>query len=140
MANTTNKYNINWQIVRTKARKLKDVDVKLKYVMTFLEENASEENLARIKNWAFMARMGYRDQGSKKLFTQTLEQLESFECTMVDSDNTDFTNISDKDLVMVHKDLKKRKFNFQYSKVPQSHIVFMRILEEEMLERGCLIQ
>lgn len=140
MANQTNKYNIAWQIVRTKARKIKDVDDKLAYVYAFLCRNSSGENVARLKNWAFMSRMGYRDQGSKKLFTEFLARLETFECKMKDSDNTDFTKVSDKDLQLVHKDLNKRKFNFQYSKVPKDHIDFMKVLEAEMLERGCLIQ
>ncbi len=140
MANTTNKYNIAWQIVRTKARRIKDVDDKLRYVMQFLKENSSRENVNRLKNWAFMSRMGYRDQASKQLFTKMLDQLDVFKCEMSDSDNTDFTNISNKDLQLVHKDLKKRKFNFQYSKVPKDHIDFMKALEQEMLERGCLIQ
>ncbi len=128
-----NKYNVHWQIVRTKARKEKGAEAKVKLLMDWLQVHSHRNNRARVKNWLIMSRMGYKDQTPKVYYSVALEQLEVFEWTVGDEDN-DLTKISDKDLLLIHKDLKNRKWGFQYE-MPQSHITFMERLEDELYER-----
>jgi len=123
-----NKFHIDWQIVRVKARTIKNVDDKILFVKTFLIENNSYENKMRVKNWAIMTRMGYRIQSIKQLFTEFLVWIDSYSYDKLDLPN-DFSKHDFDDLLKVHKDLSKRKYGFQYSKVPTSHINFMRNLE-----------
>jgi hypothetical protein len=124
-----NKFNIRWQIIRTNAKKYKNVDQKIDYVLGFLRMYNSKENYARVKNWLTMTAMGYREQSIKILFSQSKELIETIEYDKEDEKN-DFSIFSIEDLIYVHKDLTKRKYGFQYSKVPVSHINFMRELTE----------
>ena len=45
-----NKFNIAWQIERVKARSIKDVNQKVKHVVSFLNKNKSKENYERVLN------------------------------------------------------------------------------------------
>ena len=43
-AQRANKFNIHWQIVRTNARDIKDVDAKINHVMNYLNANKNIHN------------------------------------------------------------------------------------------------
>tara|TARA_R110000803_G_scaffold105722_1_gene173916 strand:+ start:697 stop:957 length:261 start_codon:yes stop_codon:yes gene_type:complete len=51
-----------------------------------------------------------------------------------DSPN-DLTAVSDADLLMVYKDLSKRKYGFQFKSTPKAHTEFMTALEREIESR-----
>jgi len=119
-----NKFQISWQLVRVDARSLKDVSQKISFVKDFLEKNRSEENYARVKNWATMTAMAYRDESIKELFKVFLSHMETLTYDREDVIN-DFSLYSLDELMRVHDDLSKRKYGFQYSRVPVSHISFM---------------
>jgi len=123
----TNKFQIGWQLARVNARSLKDVSEKIAFVKAFLESNNSEENYFRVKNWSTMTAMAYRDASIKTLFKEFSQHLETITYDKADEPN-DFSQYSYKDLIRVHKDLSKRKYGFQYSKVPSSHTSFMNEL------------
>ena len=48
---SVNKFSIDWQICRVRARSIKDVDNKIKFVISFLETYRSKENVERVLNW-----------------------------------------------------------------------------------------
>ena len=56
----SNKFNIHWQIVRVKARSIKDVDAKVDFVMDFLNSNKNVHNKDRVSNWLKMTSYAYK--------------------------------------------------------------------------------
>ena len=133
-----NKFNISWQLVRVKARKIKDVENKIEFVLNFLKKNNSKENFSRIVNWLKMARLGYRDMNKRQLFMDALNLIGKNKYDAKDNVN-DLSLIVYDDLLMVYKDLSKRKYEFQYKSAPKSHIEFVTKLEAELLRRKALV-
>lgn len=120
-----NKYHPAWQIVRVKARSIKDPSDKLTYVVDWFNENSTLENYERVHNWIKMTAIAYRDL-DKRMFLSCLVELEDEkENYRSAEEDYDFSYYSREDLEMVYKDLLKRKYGFQYKKVPKSHIQFM---------------
>ena len=132
-----NKFQIHWQIVRVKARKIKDVERKIDFVKQFLISYDSLENKERVKNWATMTSMGYRDKSIKDLFKAFLQWISSYSYNSKDLHN-DFAEHPNEDLLLVYKDLSKRKYGFQYSKTPKSHIDFMDGLSDYLSSSGVI--
>ena len=133
-----NKFNISWQLVRVKARKIKDVENKIDFVLDFLKKNNSKENFGRIVNWLKMARLGYKDMNKRQLFIDALNLIGKNKYDARDNVN-DLSLIISDDLLMVYKDLSKRKYGFQYKSAPKSHIEFVTKLEAELLRRKALV-
>lgn len=131
-----NKFNIHWQIVRARAKDIKDVSTKIHYVMVFLKNNANIYNYERVMNWLVMTALAYGDD-KKVLFAAEVKYLKDYKSNYssdVDSDN-DLSVVSDADLMKVYNDLKKRKYGFQFKTVPKDHVAFMNDLESEIEER-----
>lgn len=59
------KYNVHWQVVRVQAKKYKDVDSKLNYVLNFYKAHKTLDNHERIMNWIEGLAMGYKDLSTK---------------------------------------------------------------------------
>ena len=133
-----NKFNISWQLVRVKARKVKNVEDKIEFVLNFLKKNNSKENFGRIINWLKMARLGYKDMSKRQLFMDALNVAEMIKCDAKDNVN-DLSLIISDDLLMVYKDLSKRKYGFQYKSIPKSHIEFVTKLKAELVKREVLV-
>ena len=133
-----NKFNISWQLVRVKARKVKNVENKIEFVLNFLKKNNSKENFGRIVNWLKMARLGYKDMNKRQLFIDALNLIGKNKYDARDNVN-DLSLIISDDLLMVYKDLSKRKYGFQYKSAPKSHIEFVTKLEAELLRRKALV-
>lgn len=137
-SNTTNKFNIHWQIVRTKARSIKNVDDKISYVLGFLNKHPNIHNYNRVLNWVKMTGIAYPDNSEQQqAFNDTLIQLQNDKDNFIskDDDDNDLSIISTDDLKLVLNDLKKRKYGFQYKTVPKAHIEFVDKLEQEINNR-----
>ena len=136
--NRVNKYNIYWQIVRVDARRQKGARNKVALVMEWLKLHKSNLNKSRVKNWLEMSRMGFKDQESKVYYTIALEQLEDmeFEKVSYEEEDNELTIHTDEDLLKVYKDIKVRKWSFQYNGAPISHVRFINKMEEELSTRG----
>lgn len=131
----TNKFSIAWQIVRTNAKDQKDPDKKIQYVLDFLKQNPSRENYDRVLNWVKMTGVAYKDDIRKK-FEDATAKLISTKNEYQGADNeNDLSKISTAELTKVHKDLKKRKYGFQFKSVPKDHVEFMNALEAELTKR-----
>ena len=130
-----NKFNIHWQIVRMKAKKIKDVEKKLKYVYDFLEDHKNIHNYWRVYNWAKMSSYAFRDKNIKQLYHMFLINLHitkwTFEKIEEDS-NQDFDAYSLEDKLALKKDLNSRKYNFFYNGAPKAHVNFMRMLDNHL--------
>lgn len=127
-----NKYEINWQIARLRAKKCRHVEGKIATVSRFLGENYDNANLVRVTNWAKMTALGYKSKNQ-----EAVELLNSFVSTLsTDVFSTreyfenDFSAYSTAELRDLLKDLKSRKFNFHYTKLPKDHILFVAELEK----------
>lgn len=121
----SNKFNIHWQVVRTKAKKIKQVQDKIKLVLSFLYANKNIHNFDRVSNWLQTTGFAYKDE-SKLEFELALNELKSNKCEYfneIDSDN-DFSKYSIIDLKAVLADLSKRKYDFQFNSVPKDHTQF----------------
>ena len=133
-----NKFNISWQPVSVKAKNIKDVENKIEFVLNFLKKNNSKENFGRIINWLKMARLGYKDTNKRQLFIDALDLAEKIKCDVRDKVN-DLSLIISDDLLMVYRDLSKRKYGFQYKSIPKSHIEFVTKLKAELIKREVLV-
>lgn len=128
-SNVVNKFQIRWQLIRCQARKIKDVDLKIEFVTDFVTDYPSKENKARVKNWMVMCALPYRDIECRLLFNEAKNYLETLTYSMEDEAN-DFEMFTEEELMVVYKDLKKRKYNFQFDKAPTTHVKFMESLKE----------
>ena len=128
-SNVVNKFQIRWQLIRCQARKIKDVDLKIEFVKDFVTDYPSKENKARVKNWMVMCALPYRDIECRLLFNEAKNYLETLTYSMEDEAN-DFEMFTEEELMVVYKDLKKRKYNFQFDKAPTTHVKFMESLKE----------
>lgn len=138
----TNKFNIHWQIVRTKARNIKNVDEKIDYVLNFLKQNPNKHNFKRVLNWIKMTGLGYPEATEQReAFVKAEQKIHSYydiEPNIYQSDddiNNDLTKISTEDLQLVLNDLKNRKYNFQFKQIPKDHIEFVKNIENELANR-----
>jgi hypothetical protein len=131
-----NKFDAYWQLVRVDAREYKDVRQKVLFVTSFLRSHPSYENAQRVLNWAKMSRVAYRDKDKQQYFDVLIDYI----------DNGDFNEsvlelaspvvYSDRDLLRVYNDLKKRKNDFQHGGVmPKDQAQFMVELEDEIKTR-----
>lgn len=131
----TNKFNIQWQIVRTDARDIKDPSKKLDFVLNFLHNHKSKENFDRVRNWVKMTGVAYKNEIRQK-YEDAIQELDTQKDQYIEKDiPSDLTNISTVDLKKVYNDLKKRKYGFQFKSVPKAHIEFMHELETELKKR-----
>jgi hypothetical protein len=129
------KFNIHWQVVRTRARELKNPKDKLALVNQHLQSNPSKQNLNRVQNWTKMTSLGYRGD-DKKYFQDYDSHLSKHKDIYNKEEKTeDFSKVSASDLSMVHRDLSKRKYGFQFKSVPKAHNEFMKKLETEIAKR-----
>lgn len=136
---SVNKFDIDWQIVRTHARDIKNVDQKIKYVLNFLDNNPTEDNYGRIHNWLRMTKLGYKNfpEQSQK-FEDTLDFIEVNINKYKEKKpvNNDLSKIDTNTLIKVYNDLKKRKYGFQIKTVPKAHTDFLAMLEAEISSRS----
>jgi hypothetical protein len=130
-AKQANKFNIHWQIVRTNARDIKDVDDKISYVIKFLNKNKNIHNYGRVHNWLKMTGVAYKGEKREK-FVEILSEVEynKEEYASKEDMSNDLNSIPKEDLKKVYKDLSKRKYGFQYKSVPKAHTEFLNKLEE----------
>ena len=124
---SVNKFNIEWQMVRVRARAIKDVESKVAFVLDWIGENYNDNNVDRVNNWLKMTSYAYKDRSA---FDVKLEKL-----GISEDSNNDLSKVSTSDLQMVFKDLSKRKYGFQYKSVPKAHTEFMIKLSEELESR-----
>tara|TARA_R110002110_G_scaffold205952_1_gene418093 strand:- start:157 stop:594 length:438 start_codon:yes stop_codon:yes gene_type:complete len=130
-AKQANKFNIHWQIVRTNARDIKDVDDKISYVIEFLNKNKNIHNYGRVHNWLKMTGVAYKG-GNREKFVEILSEVEynKEEYASKEDMSNDLNSIPKEDLEKVYKDLSKRKYGFQYKSIPKAHTEFLNKLEE----------
>jgi hypothetical protein len=134
---TIDKYQIDWQIVRARAKKLKDYAEKISLVKDFILSNTTIENIERASNWANMSVLGYKSKNiqAAAAFTNFVCYLdENFEDAENEVFENDFTKYKFEDLEMLLKDLKSRKFDFQYNGVPKAQEMFVEELENYILD------
>lgn len=133
---TVNKFNIYWQVVRTKVRDIKDVDAKIKYVMDFLNKHKNVHNYGRVHNWIKMTGVAYKGE-QRQAFEDALAALEKNQSKYNEGQDleNDLSKVDRGELELVYKDLSKRKYGFQYKTVPKAHIEFMDALKTELDRR-----
>ncbi len=134
-----NKFNIHWQIARAEAKKIKDPQEKLKFVLKFLRDNNNAHNFDRVLNWVKMTGVAYKTKNKEayerfESAADRLEKMESEYSSTKDMSN-DLSKISLADLKMVYSDLKARKYGFQYKSVPVAHTEFLAKLKKEIDSR-----
>lgn len=131
-----NKFNIHWQIVRVKARSISDIDDKLNFVLTFLDQNKNVFNFHRVRNWLKTSAMSYKDIARRK-FIEKIDLIDKHKQdyeSLIDNDN-DLQQISSNNLQRVLKDLANRKYNFQFKSIPKDHIDFVEKIKAEINKR-----
>ncbi len=135
-ASRANKFNIQWQIVRTDARAIKDPAKKIQFVLNFLNKHKNIHNYGRVHNWLKMTGVAYKGDVRKK-FEDAVAGLEKRQSEFNSQQDTesDLKKMSTAQLQKVYKDLSKRKYGFQYKNVPKAHTEFMNQLKAELDKR-----
>ena len=124
----TSKFDMSWQLIRTQARQIKDVQSKINFVLEFLEKNPNIHNYLRVKNWVKMTKLGYKDEQSIIEFEDAEYFLETEKAKFQSTEDNkkQLSDFSTNELNIVYKDLNKRKYNFQFNKTPVAHIEFIK--------------
>jgi len=133
-----NKFTPAWQITRVKARDIKDPWTKLKFVTDWLDKYPTYNNYQRVLNWVRMTGLPYSDP-FKTLYHNKANELTKKSWTDNTVDDMDFKNFDINDLTKVFKDLRARKYGFQF-KTPQSHIKFVTQLKVYLVDKGIDIE
>jgi hypothetical protein len=104
-----NKFDIAWQIVRAKAKKIKDPIEKIDYVIQFLNVNPNVHNFGRIMNWLKMTKVAYKDSSIQSEFDEEVSWLESHKDQFSSTEDNEMKveDLSNKDLLAVYKDLRE---------------------------------
>jgi hypothetical protein len=132
-----NKFSTEWQIVRVEARKLKLPAEKVALVHRFLRGNPTFENAQRAKNWAAMTKVAYREDKDKRHFDVLLDYIRDGDFDKKEKELDPPEDHNSEDLLMVYKDLKKRKNNFMHGgKAPKDQVEFMAKVEKVLDDRG----
>ena len=132
-----NKFNIHWQLTRVQAKKLKDPDEKISHVLGFLKKHPTQENHGRVLNWMRMTGLGYSGDVRSK-FNKHADHLANTKDKYTSREKPgsgDLSGVSDKDLESVHKDLKNRKYGFQFKSTPKAHTEYVKKLGSEIEKR-----
>ena len=134
-----NKFHLNWQIVRTKARKFKKVADKINLVIDFLKKYPNIHNYGRIDNWLKTSKMAQSNDPNKdELFANALNNLHADIEKYSSTEDPDISieDVSSEDLLEVYNDLRKRTYNFQMKgKIPSAHTAFEDNLKKELDNR-----
>jgi len=102
----SNKYNIDWQIARIKAKRAKSFSEKTDIVREYISNNKTVEALDRAKNWSNSFLGKYKDYQEIKDFKVFLSNLHY---TVEETDVTnDFINADKKIMKALLKDLLQR--------------------------------
>lgn len=135
-AQRANKFNMAWQVVRTDARDIKDVDKKISFVLKFLNSNKNIHNYGRVHNWLKMTGVAYKGEQRKK-FDDAVANIEKNKNKYASTDDSggDLKSFSKDQLQKVYKDLSKRKYGFQYKTTPKAHTDFVNTLKKELDDR-----
>jgi hypothetical protein len=134
-----NKFNIAWQVMRVKAKKIEGAHNKGAMIIGWLVNHPTYANYKRVHNWLRMLEYGYRiGSGDRKYCEWALKQLEENKDTYndpSDSDHLDFRSHRRSEIYAVLMDLRKRKNNFQFlGRTPVDQQEFMDKLEQYIRE------
>lgn len=134
------KYNTPWQIVRVKARKVKDPRDKIKLAVDFLKAMPTRANFERVMNWIEMTALGYKGRLEADFFTHATQWLKARETAYTRTDDPDqsLSGLDAPTLISLYKDLSKRKYGFRFANAPKSHLRYMDRLRAEMRKRDLL--
>lgn len=135
-ASRADKFNIQWQIVRTDARAIKDPAKKIQFVLNFLNKHKNIHNYGRVHNWLKMTGVAYKGDVRGK-FEDAVAKLEKRHGEFSSTQDTDgnLSKMTTAELQKVYKDLSKRKYGFQYKNVPKAHTEFLGRLKAELDKR-----
>lgn len=129
--NKNTKFQIDWQIVRARAKRTNGIDNKLMIVETFLRENNTEANFKRVLNWVRMIEYSYKDSSTKEKIRECRKMIENVSLVCADSDANVFEKYTIEELKALYKELSNRKYNFQFKgKSPKDHDMFISELNQ----------
>ena len=134
---SVNKFSMPWQLTRVQAREMKEPDEKISHVLGFLKKHPTKENHGRVLNWMRMTGLGYKGP-VRAMFNKHADHLASTKDKYTkgeQSGSEDLSHISDSDLEKVHKDLKNRKYGFQFKSTPKAHTEYVNKLGAEIEKR-----
>ena len=128
------KYNLKWQLVRAKNKKVKFID-KLNNVKNFLYNNPSIENKERVINYLKGLYLGYKTVKEKAIINDLISILKNYEPTKIDTDIS-VKEASTQDLLILYKDLYLRNQKWlsnNYRNIELND--FLKILYKELIKR-----
>lgn len=130
----SSKFNINWQLARVAARRIPEPSKKIASVLAFLEKEPTVHNYARVLNWLKMTKFGFKD---RTVFDEAITNLKNTKekYSSTEDIETPLEKIPLKDLQAVYRDLKARKYDFQFKATPKAHTEFVERLEKELKAR-----
>ena len=110
--NKVYKYDIHWQIARSKVKSIKSIGEKLSFILDFFVERNILSNKERILNWLKGLRVSCKDKDNK-LFEEFLVTINNYSVTEGDFtnrtfDRDDFIYYSNESILYLFKDLLVR--------------------------------
>lgn len=123
-----NKFNISWQMTRLRARNEKTIEKKIAIVKEYLRNNKNVFDFNRALNWSHMTILWYKED-KREVFYEFEEWMYDYTDSLKEEDNTSkFEDYTHEELILLLWDLSRRKYNFQYNKVPLDHVEFIKKL------------
>lgn len=135
------KYNLNWQILRIKNKRIKDLDSKLNNIVNFYNNNKNYPTWERLYNYLEGLYLGYKDLYSKVKIKDCMKYLELNKVTvMVDFDVLP-ENVDIRDLKFLYLDLYKRnekwlKENYRNKELNDFLIFLYNVIDDDLLPKN----
>lgn len=126
-----NKFNANWQLVRVKVKNISNIKEKIDIVKNYLDSNKNIYDKERVLNWTKTIKMSYKDDFKKMLLDDFINYINTLNYTIEDNKSS-LKDLTLDDINLIYNDLRKRKYNFQFKKIPKAHIDFIIEIEIEI--------
>ena len=121
-----NKFNAAWQITRLQAKNIQNPDEKLRIIRDYFNRHTTVSDKSRVLNWLRTTSMAYKASlGIQQKFEQEIHKIELSKPTIYDN-NSKISNLKKEDAILLFKDLKGRKYAFQFGgRTPKDHDNFV---------------
>ncbi len=126
----SNKWNISWQVARVRAKKIKDIQMRVDFMHEWLLIHNYRVNIDRIANWLRMSMMSANYESTIIYKKALYKLLEVRDLEEGDLPNDVKAYARDPIIEDVLKDLEQRTYSFQFKKLPPGHYEFIKRIKD----------
>lgn len=108
------KYNLEWQLIRSQAKRIKDPQAKYNFVREWVEHRKNKHTYERFINWLEGTKRGYKGTNWEPLYQTSIYWWKDhrFLFSSEDDQDIDINIVENKHLEYLYKDLSRRSLRW----------------------------